>query len=80
MGRCLGLLPFLPNLLLQPGEWIQWIRRPDPFSSSKSHTHTADACISHDITILPSKEITSPPVAFQPINIDIVVSEQVSNQ
>ena len=75
VGRCLGLLPIIADLRLQPGERFQWIGRTHAIASPKPNTsggRSTDAFI-------PCKVLDSSFVAVQSVNINIVVLCQTIN-
>ena len=75
VGRCLGLLPIIADLRLQPGERFQWIGGTHTIASPKPNTsggRSTDAFI-------PCKVLDSSFVAVQSVNINIVVLCQTIN-
>ena len=75
VGRCLGLLPIIAHLRLQPGERLQWIGGTHTIASPKPNTsggRSTDAFISY-------KVLDSSFVAVQSVNINIVVLCQTIN-
>ena len=73
VGRCLGLLPIIADLPLQPGERVQWIGQTHTIASPKPNTSGGRS------TFIPCKVLDSSFVAVQSVNINIVVLCQTIN-
>ena len=80
VGRCLGLLPIIADLRLQPGERFQWIGRTHAIASPKPNTSKPNTSGGRSTdAFIPCKVLDSSFVAVQSVNINIVVLCQTIN-